>query len=135
MVQLEVADRLAARPDGDAYGALSVFVQAAFAVERAMIVRRGVFYPQPGVDSAVVVLTPHVPPMAVETPAFRTVVRAAFAQRRKTLRNAWRNLPGMDKESVAKAAALSGIDLDARGETLDVAAFARMAERVAATLQ
>ena len=130
MVQLEVADRLVARPSGSAYGALSVFMQAAFAVERAFVVRRGAFYPQPGVDSAVIVLTPHRPPVALETPAFRAVVRAAFAQRRKTLRNAWRNLPGMDKTTVSEAALLSGIDLDARGETLDVAAFARMAEHV-----
>jgi 16S rRNA (adenine1518-N6/adenine1519-N6)-dimethyltransferase len=134
MVQLEVADRVTAEPDGEAYGALSVFMQAAFSVERRMVVRRGVFYPQPGVDSAVIVLTPHVPPVAVETPAFRAVVRAAFAQRRKTLRNAWRNLPGMDKESIARAAEASGIALDARGETLDVAAFARMASEVAKTL-
>jgi 16S rRNA (adenine1518-N6/adenine1519-N6)-dimethyltransferase len=134
MVQLEVADRLLALPDGEAYGALSVFMQAAFVVERKMIVRRGVFYPQPGVDSAVVVLTPRVPPIALETPAFRAVVRAAFAQRRKTLRNAWRHLPGMDKASIARAAEDSGIDLDLRGETLDVAAFARMAAHVAPTL-
>jgi 16S rRNA (adenine1518-N6/adenine1519-N6)-dimethyltransferase len=134
MVQLEVADRLTARPSGAAYGALSVFMQAAFRVERAFVVRRGAFYPQPGVDSAVVVLTPHVPPIAVETPAFRAVVRAAFAQRRKTLRNAWRNLPGMNRNTVSEAALMAGIDLDARGETLDVAAFARMAEHVPAVV-
>ena len=90
---------------------------------------------QPNVDSAVIVLTPHSPPIALETPAFRAVVRAAFAQRRKTLRNAWRSLPGLDKEAVARAASASGIDLDARGETLDVTAFARMAEHVSAALR
>ncbi|HVU01805.1 MAG TPA: 16S rRNA (adenine(1518)-N(6)/adenine(1519)-N(6))-dimethyltransferase RsmA [Polyangiaceae bacterium] len=127
MVQLEVADRLAAKADTEHYGGLSVFVQAAFGVERAFVVRRGAFYPQPNVDSAVVVLTPHRPPIAEETATFRAVVRAAFAARRKTLRNAWKGLPGVDAASLARLAADAGIDLDARGETLDVTAFARMA--------
>ena len=54
MVQLEVADRLVAPPNGDAYGALSVFAQRAFKVTRAFVVKRGAFYPQPNVDSALV---------------------------------------------------------------------------------
>ena len=58
LVQLEVVDRLAAGPGSDAYGALSVFVQRAFKVERAFVIRRGAFYPQPNVDSAVVTLEP-----------------------------------------------------------------------------
>jgi len=131
MVQLEVAERLAAKPDTSAYGALSVFSQAAFSIERAFIVRRGAFHPQPNVDSAVVVLGPRRPPIAVETESFRAVVRLAFAQRRKTLRNAWKGLPGVDGATLREFAAASDIDLDARGETLDVQAFARMAERVA----
>ena len=58
LVQLEVADRLAAPPNSDAYGALSVFAQRAFKVARAFVIRRGAFYPQPNVDSAVVTLEP-----------------------------------------------------------------------------
>src|SRR2546423_989424 len=58
MVQVEVADRLTAKPASEAYGALTVFVSAAFDVARAMKVRRAAFHPRPGVDSAVVVLTP-----------------------------------------------------------------------------
>ncbi len=128
LVQLEVADRLAARPATAAYGALTVFVQAQFAVDRALVVRRGAFYPQPGVDSAVVVLTPHARPVTEETPIFREVVHAAFAQRRKKLRNAWRALQLDDRlEATARRA---GIDLDARGETLQPADFARMAAEV-----
>ena len=53
LVQLEVADRLAAKAGEEDYGALSVFVQAAYHVERALVIRRGAFYPQPRVDSAV----------------------------------------------------------------------------------
>jgi 16S rRNA (adenine1518-N6/adenine1519-N6)-dimethyltransferase len=131
MVQLEVADRLAAKADGEHYGALSVFMQAAFSVERAFVVKRGAFYPQPNVDSAVVVFTPKRPPVSEETPVFRAVVRAAFAARRKTLRNAWKSLPGVDPTLLKKLAESAGIDLDARGETLDVSAFARMATLVA----
>ena len=86
LVQLEVAMRLAAPAGGDDYGALSVFTQAAFRVERALVVRRGAFYPQPNVDSAVVVLEPHERPLAEETPRFRELVKAAFSQRRKKLK-------------------------------------------------
>ncbi|HWP07898.1 MAG TPA: 16S rRNA (adenine(1518)-N(6)/adenine(1519)-N(6))-dimethyltransferase RsmA [Polyangiaceae bacterium] len=125
LVQLEVAQRLAAAPSTADYGALSVFSQAAFRVTRPLVVRRGAFYPQPGVDSALVVLEPHPTPLARETPRFRALVKAAFSQRRKQLRNAWsRVLPA---EALARAAAASGIDLARRGETLSVAEFARMA--------
>jgi 16S rRNA (adenine1518-N6/adenine1519-N6)-dimethyltransferase len=98
-----------------------------------MIVRRGAFYPQPRVDSAVVVLTPRTPPLCEETEEFRAVVKAAFAQRRKTLRNAWRAIPGVNDERLARAAQKAEIDLDARGETLDAAAFARMTSELART--
>lgn len=124
MVQREVADRLVAAPGTASYGALTVFVTAAFRVERALQVPRGAFYPSPDVDSSVVVLAPER--RAHETEAFRDAVRAAFAQRRKTLRNAWRKLgPSAEIERRAK---LAGIDLDRRGETLSVEEFARFAE-------
>ncbi len=71
-------------------------------------------------------LTPHRPARAVETARFRAAVRAAFAQRRKTLRNAWSKL-GPAAEIAARAAA-AGIDLDRRGETLSVEEFAKFAE-------
>ncbi|MFZ5894273.1 MAG: 16S rRNA (adenine(1518)-N(6)/adenine(1519)-N(6))-dimethyltransferase RsmA [Myxococcota bacterium] len=126
LVQLEVATRLAAAPASEDYGALTVFTQAAFEVERAFVVRRGAFYPQPGVDSAVVVLHPRRERVA-ETEAFRALVHAAFGQRRKKLRNAWASLPAIDAASLSAFAAQAGIDLDRRGETLSVAEFARMA--------
>lgn len=128
LVQLEVADRLAATPGSEAYGALSVFVQAAYDVERALVVRRGAFLPQPNVDSAFVVLTPKRPPIARETDGFRRVVKAAFGQRRKKLRNAWTELA--PREAVAAAAARAGIDLELRGEVLAVRDFARMTEEL-----
>lgn len=127
MVQLEVAERLSANAGGAAYGALTVFVRAAFEVERAFVVKRGAFYPQPNVDSAVVVLTTRRPRIAEETDAFRKLVHAAFGQRRKTLRNAWKNAFDWTPEDLSRTALTAGIDLDDRGEALDVHAFARMA--------
>lgn len=127
MLQLEVAERLAAAPASEAYGALTVFVQAAFDVKRLLNVGSGAFFPRPEVGSAVVVLTPHLTPRAAETPAFRALVRAAFGQRRKTLRNAWRGLFDWTDAELAAAAAQAGIALEARGETLAVEDFARLA--------
>jgi 16S rRNA (adenine1518-N6/adenine1519-N6)-dimethyltransferase len=129
MVQAEVADRLAAAPGTEAYGALSVFVQAAFDVRKILSVKGGSFYPRPEVGSAVVLLVPHRPRRAEETEAFRAAVKAAFGTRRKTLRNAWKGLYGWSKEELEARAAQAGISLDARGETLDVEAFGRIAAR------
>ncbi len=129
LLQLEVASRLAAAPNTPDYGALSVFTQAAFEVSRAFIVRRGAFYPQPNVDSAVVRLTPKRIRTA-ETPAFRALVRAAFAQRRKKLRSAWGGVLELSNEALAGAAQRAQIDLDRRGETLAVEDFARMAGEI-----
>jgi len=127
MVQVEVADRLAARPDTEAYGALTVFTQAAFQVQKILGVKGGAFYPRPEVDSAVVLLVPHRPLRAVETVAFRTAVKAAFGARRKTLRNAWKGIYGWPREVLEERAKEAGISLDARGETLAVEDFARLA--------
>jgi 16S rRNA (adenine1518-N6/adenine1519-N6)-dimethyltransferase len=125
MVQAEVADRVVAPPGSKTYGALSVFVQAAFAAKRVLTVSRGSFHPAPDVTSAIVRLVPHRPPIALETDTFRAVVKRAFEARRKTLRNAWRELG--TPEVVAAAAERAAISLDARGETLAVESFARMA--------
>jgi 16S rRNA (adenine1518-N6/adenine1519-N6)-dimethyltransferase len=129
MLQEEVANRLVAKPSTKEYGALTVFVRAAFDVTRLMTVSRGSFHPPPDVTSAVVRLSPLRPPRARETDAFRDVVKRAFGARRKTLRNAWSGLaPIADLARIARDAAVS---LDARGETLDVDAFARVAAALA----
>jgi len=126
MVQDEVARRLTASPGSKEWGALTVFVRAAFETRRVLRAPPGAFHPSPEVTSAVVELVPLRPPRALETGTFRALVRGAFEMRRKTLRNAWAALapPG---GSLEDAAAAAGIDLRARGETLDVEAFARMA--------
>ena len=125
MVQLEVADRLAAEPGSKTYGALTVFVRAAFRCAKILTVGPGSFHPPPDVTSAVIRLEPERPRRAVETDTFRAVVKGAFGTRRKTLRNAWRGVAPLDV--IAAAAENAGISLDARGETLSVDQFAAMA--------
>lgn len=130
MVQKEVADRLVAQPGSRTYGALSVFVQAAFDVKRVLSVPAGAFHPPPKVDSAVVALTKGIQARADETPSFRRVVKAAFEQRRKTLRNAL--LSGIGDASTVDASLLrAGVDGTRRGETLSVEEFRALGEALA----
>jgi 16S rRNA (adenine1518-N6/adenine1519-N6)-dimethyltransferase len=75
-------------------------------------------------------LVPHATPLARETPRFRALVKAAFAQRRKKLKNAWASV--LERAALEAAAARAGIDLGRRGETLSVAEFARMTDEVEA---
>jgi 16S rRNA (adenine1518-N6/adenine1519-N6)-dimethyltransferase len=127
LLQLEVVDRLCSAPGSEAYGALSVFAQAVYAPERAFVVKRGAFYPQPNVDSALVVLEPLARPAEISD-EFTALVRAAFEKRRKTLRNAWRGLRGLTLEGLEACARDAGIELGKRGEVLAVADFERMAQ-------
>jgi 16S rRNA (adenine1518-N6/adenine1519-N6)-dimethyltransferase len=132
MVQEEVADRLLAAPSGKDYGALTVFARAAFDVARVARVPPSAFFPIPRVSSAVVVFTPVLPRRARETETFRSLVKGAFSMRRKTLRNAWRSVVP-DRAQLDRVAAETGVSLDARGETLDVEAFARVASALEAS--
>ncbi len=133
-VQREVAQRLAARPGGKAYGALSVVVQYRAEAQVVARIRPGAFFPPPDVESAVILLEPRATPpvdVADEGEFFR-VVRAAFAQRRKTLRNALAAglaLPPAAAEAACRAA---GVDPGRRGETLDLAAFAGLTRALTA---
>ena len=128
MVQAEVADRLAAGPGSKVYGVPSVKARWYGDVRRAGSVGRTVFWPAPNVDSGLVALTRREPPATSASRAeVFAVVDAAFAQRRKTLRAA---LSGWAGSPAAAEAALraAGVDPGARGEQLDVAGFARLAE-------
>lgn len=127
LLQLEVVDRLCSAPGSEAYGALSVFAQAVYAPARAFVVKRGAFYPQPNVDSALVVLEPLARPVELDG-EFSALVRAAFEKRRKTLRNAWRGVLELTPEALEARSRDAGIDLAKRGEVLSVADFERMAE-------
>ncbi|WP_405621927.1 16S rRNA (adenine(1518)-N(6)/adenine(1519)-N(6))-dimethyltransferase RsmA [Streptomyces sp. NBC_01508] len=129
MVQAEVADRLAAAPGNKVYGVPSVKANWYAEVKRAGAIGRNVFWPAPNVDSGLVSLVRRAKPLT--TTASRTevfaVVDAAFAQRRKTLRAA---LAGWAGSAPAAEAALvaAGISPRARGESLTVEEFARIAE-------
>ncbi|MBK6581011.1 MAG: ribosomal RNA small subunit methyltransferase A [Sandaracinaceae bacterium] len=127
MVQREVAERWLAAPGERPYGAPSVFLSAVYDIDHVLDVPRGAFHPAPKVESAVVRLTPLDVPRAEETPQLQAVVRAAFHQRRKTLRNALR---GLFPDTTQLDAALEGAGIDGqrRGETLSVEEFARLAE-------
>lgn len=129
MVQAEVADRLAAAPGSKIYGSLSVAVQYQAAVDTVIRAPRTVFMPQPQVDSKVVRLRPRpFTPAAKDEALFFSVVRGAFAQRRKTLRRALQPLArthGIDSGELLQRA---GIDGTLRGETLSVEAFVILAD-------
>jgi 16S rRNA (adenine1518-N6/adenine1519-N6)-dimethyltransferase len=123
MLQREVVARMTAAPGTANYGRLSVMLQARFRVSRLFTVPAGAFRPAPKVESAVTRLLPlgaNRPAIADEA-LFAQIVAAAFGQRRKTLRNA---LSALCDESALRA---SGIDPGARGETLSVTDFVRLA--------
>jgi 16S rRNA (adenine1518-N6/adenine1519-N6)-dimethyltransferase len=129
LVQAEVAERLCAPPGSRVYGVPSVKVAWFAAATRAGAVSRSVFWPVPNVDSGLVRVQRHEPPStsATRMQVF-AVVDAAFAQRRKTLRAAlagWAGSPAAAEQALRAA----GVDPGARGEQLDVAAFARIAEQ------
>jgi 16S rRNA (adenine1518-N6/adenine1519-N6)-dimethyltransferase len=131
MVQSEVADRLAAGPGSKVYGVPSVKAAWYADVRRAGAVGRTVFWPAPNVDSGLVAWTRREPPATTSTrEQVFAVVDAAFAQRRKALRGALRGLAGSG-EAAEAALVSAGIDPLARGESLTVAEFARLAEALA----
>ncbi|MDD9150684.1 MULTISPECIES: 16S rRNA (adenine(1518)-N(6)/adenine(1519)-N(6))-dimethyltransferase RsmA [unclassified Sporolactobacillus] len=132
MIQKEVASRLEAGPGQKSYGSLSIAVQYTADPKIVMTVPKTVFVPQPNVDSAVIRLDVRsAKKVNVQDEAFFfRLVRASFAQRRKTLiNNLINNLYSKDR----KAELLSllhalGIDPERRGETLSIAEFARLSD-------
>jgi 16S rRNA (adenine1518-N6/adenine1519-N6)-dimethyltransferase len=128
MVQAEVADRLAAPPGSKVYGVPSVKAAWYADLRRAGAVGRTVFWPAPNVDSGLVAWTRREPPATTATrEQVFTVVDAAFAHRRKALRGALRDLAGSG-EAASAALTAAGVDPMARGESLSVEQFARVAE-------
>jgi 16S rRNA (adenine1518-N6/adenine1519-N6)-dimethyltransferase len=127
MVQAEVADRLAAAPGSKVYGVPSVKAAWYADVRRAGAVGRKVFWPEPNVESGLVAMTRREPPSTdVSREAVFALVDAAFAHRRKALRGALRGIVA-DPTAALEAA---GIDPLARGESLDIHDFVRLAEAV-----
>jgi len=128
MLQKEVVERAAAGPGSKIYGRLSVMLQAFCEVTSLFTVGPGAFRPPPKVDSAVMRLVPRDPAgIGIDDRRrFAEIVRAAFGQRRKTLRNALRLV--CDEDAMRDA----GVDPQARAEQLEVADFVRLANRIAA---
>jgi 16S rRNA (adenine1518-N6/adenine1519-N6)-dimethyltransferase len=129
MLQKEVVDRMAAAPGSKVYGRLSVMLQAWCHVTALFDVGPGAFRPPPRVDSAVVRLVPRdAAQVGIDDPGhFAAIVRAAFGQRRKTLRNALRLCCDADQIEAA------GIDPTLRAEQVPVADFVRLANRIVAS--
>lgn len=127
MVQKEVAERMAAKPGGRDYGALSVAIQYFTEPEIAFIVPPSSFIPAPAVDSAVIVCKRRQkPPVEVcDEALFFRVVKAAFSMRRKMLNNALKNM-GISSDQCAKWLELAGVDGRRRGETLTLEDFAAL---------
>ena len=124
MFQREVADRIVATPGTRMYGRPSVMVQWHCKVRRLFDVPARAFVPSPKVVSSIVSLTPfETPPHPADGDALKTVVRAAFSQRRKMLRTALKSLP-VESSLLLD---IAGIDPTARAETLGVAEFAALA--------
>ena len=142
MMQREVADRLLSPPGKKTYGSITVLVQHHCEVELVMNVSREVFAPKPGVDSAVLCLTPKTntdgSPRAdvepdIETLMFR-LVRAGFDMRRKTLRNSLARV-GFSEDILLAALAEVDIDPIRRAETLSPEDFYRLAQQLSKKVQ
>lgn len=133
MLQDEVADRLAAKPDSSNYGVLSVMAQYAADVTKAFRVSAQCFRPRPEVGSAVVLLRTkerrELSPQ--EEPKFAALVKAAFAHRRKTLVNSLRD-EGHDPTSVTGALQSLSLSPTARAETLSVRQFIALTRSISA---
>jgi 16S rRNA (adenine1518-N6/adenine1519-N6)-dimethyltransferase len=126
MLQKEVVERMAAGPGCGQYGRLSIMLQYRCRVTPLFTIGSGAFKPPPKVESAFVRLEPYARPMVQVSneDAFETLVRQAFSQRRKTLRNTLRGL--LDADLISSLA----IDPSARAESLGIAEFAALANRL-----
>ncbi len=127
MLQKDVVDRMAAEPGSKVYGRLSVMLQAYCRVTPLFKVPPGAFRPPPKVDSAVVRLVPRAEAEIgiADRRRFAEIVRAAFGQRRKTLRNALQSVA--DAQTISAA----GLEPGLRAEQVDVAGFVRLANLAA----
>ncbi|HEY9356746.1 MAG TPA: 16S rRNA (adenine(1518)-N(6)/adenine(1519)-N(6))-dimethyltransferase RsmA [Arthrobacter sp.] len=133
MVQDEVADRLAAGPGSKTYGVPSVKAAWYSSMRKAGVIGMNVFWPAPKIHSGLVAFTRREPPVTTATrEQVFAVIDAAFAQRRKTLRAALAGWAGGAAEA-ERCLVAAGVDPTARGEVIDIVAFARIAEAREAT--
>ena len=124
MLQLEVVERMAAQPGNKTYGRLGLMLQYYCEIEHLFNVPPEAFTPRPKVSSAIVRLRPHTEfPLAAKDPAaLEQVIRSAFNQRRKTLKNSLKAI--MSEEAMAE----TGIDFSLRPENLSLADYVRLSD-------
>ena len=127
MFQKEVAERIVARPEGEAYGRLAILAQWRSRATLAFTVHRSAFVPPPKVMSAVVHIVPAAQPEGVAVTTVEALTAAAFGQRRKMLRQSLKGLPGA-LDGLAEVA----IDAARRAETLSVDEFVAVARAMEA---
>ena len=132
LVQREVAERMAAAPGTESYGALSVNIASVANVQQVLTVPATAFRPPPKVESAVVRLTPRAEPLVplASLDGFRTFVQAAFGLRRKQMVRVLRTVRGLSAERAAELLKRAGIDPSARPEVVAPVEFARLFELV-----
>ena len=133
MVQKEVAQRICAKPGSDAYGAFTVFCQYHAVPQILFDVPAGCFIPQPKVTSAVLHLTVRTEPVCPvkDEKLFFRVVRASFANRRKTLVNGLMSAFGhLGKETMTGCITSCGLAENVRGETLSIEQFSALADAI-----
>ena len=129
MVQREVADRIAASPGTGDYGVLSIFMQLHADVRLILALPPGAFRPAPKVRSALINLRFRPPAIVLaDEPAFESMVRTMFMQRRKTLLNALRSYATSKHRDAGAALDAAGIDRRRRPETLQLTELARLAD-------
>ena len=133
MLQKELAERLNAQPGSKAYGRLSVMVQCLCHMHIDMLVGPDNFFPKPTVDSLVFTLTPRPVPLvpALELAYFNQVVKAAFAQRRKTLLNSLGSGLPLSKEQLLAAIERAGLNPSVRAEILSIEQLAQLSRALA----
>jgi 16S rRNA (adenine1518-N6/adenine1519-N6)-dimethyltransferase len=129
MFQREVAERIRAHPGDAAYSALTVYTSLYWKIDAHFVVAAGSFHPRPKVDAEVLRFGPRNPRpfQAEDERAVLAVVRASFAARRKTIRNSLIGALPIEPPRIDAALAAAAINPTARAETLDTAAFVRLA--------
>jgi 16S rRNA (adenine1518-N6/adenine1519-N6)-dimethyltransferase len=133
LLQREFVERMAAKPGGKTYGILSVMVQLWADVEMGSIIGGGSFHPPTKVESRLVLLRFHRTPryQVKNYELLRSVVRAAFSQRRRMITNSLRSLGYGTPEQIRTALERSGIPITDRAERVPIEKFVRLAEEVA----
>jgi 16S rRNA (adenine1518-N6/adenine1519-N6)-dimethyltransferase len=126
MLQKEVAERVVARPGTEAYGYLTLYVEAFAAAKVLMTLEPRSFHPPPKVRSAVVVLDPRDPGLASPRQELLDLISASFRMRRKKLVNNLTGWQGLDRAAVLEAIAGAGLDEGVRAETMSLADFDRL---------